>query len=367
MKDLKKWSLYPNCIIVQGYSNSIVLDIYRQRMFRFDSELVPCFEDLDLLQVLETKALLENSIIKRLVELDYLTSSSSHFESTNSFTEYESPFPVDCWIVELKGEDSLISNLLVTYLQKVGAIAIQLIFSESSIDTIKKNLLYIKQTNVDYVEVVVKEGKKYEADFENIFKLDDRVRLIFSEDQAYLNRKVEFVKKQNFSGWVIRQNSASNISDKSFDINEIVYLESLNHHPFYNKRFFLDASGFFMSYQDSRQTLFNINSMKSISDIQDVVQDIDMIKFWDVSTKKIEVCMDCEFRNCCITDKIPMNRNGDNWYYYEECNYNPYIAKWEGEDGYLTLAECGVISNENEFSIDHENIALINKELWGDE
>ncbi len=37
-----------------------------------------------------------------------------------------------------------------------------------------------------------------------------------------------------------------------------------------------------------------------------------------------------------------------------------------GEEDYFSLAECGVVSNETEFSIDHERIAEINKQLWGE-
>ena len=38
----------------------------------------------------------------------------------------------------------------------------------------------------------------------------------------------------------------------------------------------------------------------------------------------------------------------------------------KGEEGYRTLAECGVVSNAEGFSIDHERIAAINAELWGE-
>ena len=62
--------------------------------------------------------------------------------------------------------------------------------------------------------------------------------------------------------------------------------------------------------------------------------------------------------------RVPYQRPDREWYHKIECNYNPYIAKWKGEDGYRTLSDCGVISNENEFSIDHERIAKINEELW---
>lgn len=75
---------------------------------------------------------------------------------------------------------------------------------------------------------------------------------------------------------------------------------------------------------------------------------------------------DCEFQNICTDNRLPKRRSGNgSWYNIYECNYNPYIAKWKGEEGYRTLAECGVNSDENGFSKNHERIAKINEELWG--
>ena len=68
----------------------------------------------------------------------------------------------------------------------------------------------------------------------------------------------------------------------------------------------------------------------------------------------------------CVDNRLPHKRKENEWYHKTECNYNPYIAKWEEEEGYKTLKECGVVSNENEFSINHDKIAEINKDIWGD-
>ena len=85
------------------------------------------------------------------------------------------------------------------------------------------------------------------------------------------------------------------------------------------------------------------------------------------STKEItDICKSCEFRNMCFDNRTPKKRLDNTWYHNTECNYNPYIAKWAGEEGYKTLSECGIISNEDGFSIDEEKIAKINAELWGD-
>jgi hypothetical protein len=62
----------------------------------------------------------------------------------------------------------------------------------------------------------------------------------------------------------------------------------------------------------------------------------------------------------CVDNRVPIERKSNEWYNSLECNYNPYIGKWEGEEGYLSLADCGVISNEKGFIIDHEKVQKIN-------
>lgn len=102
----------------------------------------------------------------------------------------------------------------------------------------------------------------------------------------------------------------------------------------------------------------------SINDIENKLLE----PFWHSAKTKTDICQNCEFRYMCIDNRLPTQRQTDGlWYHTVECNYNPYIAKWKGEEGYRTLAQCGVKSDETGFSIDHERIAKINEELWGED
>jgi hypothetical protein len=48
-----------------------------------------------------------------------------------------------------------------------------------------------------------------------------------------------------------------------------------------------------------------------------------------------------------------------------KCTYNPYIAKWEGEEGYVSVEECGTYSKSKGFVVDEKKIEALNMELWG--
>jgi len=53
-------------------------------------------------------------------------------------------------------------------------------------------------------------------------------------------------------------------------------------------------------------------------------------------------------------------KNGESYMYKEPCIYNPYIAKWSGEEGYIPVKECGSYSKETGFIPDIEKITEIN-------
>ena len=65
---------------------------------------------------------------------------------------------------------------------------------------------------------------------------------------------------------------------------------------------------------------------------------------WIISKDQIDVCKDCEFRYMC-TDCRAHIKDANNIYSQPaKCPYNPYIAKWEGEEDYITVEEWRKIS-----------------------
>ncbi len=142
--------------------------------------------------------------------------------------------------------------------------------------------------------------------------------------------------------------------------------ESYDFHTYFNQKLYIGPSGEIKNAPESDEIFGNIKDIENPEDLKQIISTPEFQKYWSVHKDIQDVCKDCEFRYMCVDNKIPYQRTENEWYHKTECNYNPYIAKWEGEDGYKTLAECGVISHENGFSIDHDKIAEINKVLWGE-
>ena len=49
-----------------------------------------------------------------------------------------------------------------------------------------------------------------------------------------------------------------------------------------------------------------------------------------------------------------------------KCNYNLYVARQEGEEGYISVLECGVYNEDGKFVVNSQKVEKLNRELWGE-
>ena len=152
-----------------------------------------------------------------------------------------------------------------------------------------------------------------------------------------------------------------------FNVNITLFTESQKHNTYFNRKLFIGANGEIKNALLTDEVFGNINELNSDAKISKIIESKEFQKYWYIHKGLIDVCKKCEFRHMCVDNRVPKKRNEKEWFMETECNYNPYIAKWNHEDGYKTLGECGVISNENGFKINRRKINAINKELWGDD
>jgi hypothetical protein len=92
----------------------------------------------------------------------------------------------------------------------------------------------------------------------------------------------------------------------------------------------------------------------------------DFKKLWQITKNQIDVCKDCEYRYMC-TDCRCFIKDPQNIYSQpSKCNYNPYVAKWKDEEGYVPIEECGEYRQETGFVPNKKKIREINKKLYNE-
>ena len=106
-----------------------------------------------------------------------------------------------------------------------------------------------------------------------------------------------------------------------------------------------------------------IKSVTCKDELLEIIKKPTFQKYWNITKDKCDVCKNCEYRYMCIDSRVPLSRNENEWYYKTECNYNPFIGSWKGELEYKSLIECGIVANENGFTIDRNKLELVNTEI----
>jgi hypothetical protein len=162
---------------------------------------------------------------------------------------------------------------------------------------------------------------------------------------------------------------SSNKENKNnkFSINVQLFTESQKHHTYFNRKLYIGKNGEIKNAPECEEVFGYIQDIKDVADLKQVISTPEFQKYWFVHKELCDVCKDCEFRHMCVDNRLPYQRKDGSWYHKIECNYNPYICKWKGEDGYKTLEECGIIVDENGFNINHKKISAINTFLWEEE
>lgn len=336
--------LHKECVMVKSWHYNVVLDLPRQRMFRY-----PESEEL---------------------------SAGNKPDQFNHFKENELFFPD-----EVNDEQFLdisrshtIPTLLTTLIWE---------FSETHLDRV---ICLTKELNIQFLSVIF-NGKISEQELEDALRAFEGTPLR-SMDLFFLYNNdftIDYFRDlRHINNRVVAVMSESNLSkarafdDKKgvialgkldltspttyFNIHIKQYIESLTYNPYFNNRLFIGSTGDIKIDRNARRVLGNI---MDISNLEQWLDGNTYVKsVWESTKEHTDVCMNCEFRNICLDNRIPLQRSNGSYYHLTECDYNPYLAKWKGEDGYLPLCESGVTSDEQEFRIDTGKLAQINQALW---
>lgn len=210
-------------------------------------------------------------------------------------------------------------------------------------------LIQFDQTRAYTIELSFQEWSEYsDDDIGKIFSFKRVQQIYFAEKQdvniIIKKFKINFIKSIYD---VLVNGSPSSIND--FEVNNLFFSESLRYHTYFNKRIFIDNLGNIKN-DVSLKGYGNIieSSLEKIAELKDIR------RLWYVCKDRTIVCNDCEYRYMCLDKREPIQLpgNADLWSHSTECNYNPFVAKWKGEEGYITVAQCGTFAKGVGFVVD---------------
>lgn len=283
----------------------------------------------------------------------------------NRKDEFVTPSKISNTIIRIGDDKFLMLHIdkIFKYLEALLCKFIVIIF-EGFVTIEDLTILFntVNKYNIHEVTLLLNYSDElYSDDFADVVLSSNRFKSIIIFNSPFdknLENYIYYYRRQ-------RNTNKFNKSYSEFVPNIELYAESLNYHSYFNKKLFIDTKGEIKNAPESSEMFGLINDYKSSEDLIRVIDSKEFQRYWHVKKDKCDICKDCEYRYMCVDNRLPYYRSNGEWYHKIECNYNPYICKWESEKAYKTLKECGVISSENGFSINYKKIETINEELWG--
>ena len=142
-----------------------------------------------------------------------------------------------------------------------------------------------------------------------------------------------------------------------FECNNLFFNEALHFHSYFNKKLYISNDGTLSNTVFVQKPKMQLSAISNTSDFYKFISSNAFKRLWSVKKDSTNVCQDCEFRYNCTDNRVPLEKEylSGEWYHESECDYNPYIGKWRGEEGYVPLAKIGTI-NQFEFFPDENKI-----------
>jgi len=334
--------LFPNCIIVKGYTRSIIIDLHK-KSFKFIPNVLG--EILDLYNGFSVRTVKANYDLEYHALIDeyfkYLVENQLLFFSQNSpgFSKLNKQ-----WI-----DPSVITNAtididdefpfpLLLELSQLNCIIVSLRFKKS----IKKDFLLriveiVDQLRISELHVTTLYDESCRIDGEEILSVSVKLKhFVFLN--APENKEVYYGINSRYSmiyldGETSKSLSCGKISPSYFASTRQHVLESLQFNTCLYKKVYIDSVGNVKNCPYSEKGFGNVSDECLTS----IVAKSEFRELWFITKDLVDVCSDCEFRCICMDCRVFTEtqevRNAKPKY----CNYNPYIAKWAGQDGFVSV------------------------------
>jgi len=349
-------NLAGNCIFVRGYKMNLIFDIQNTAWYHVKENEIEILSDS--LETTKKEYLEAHGIVLNFP--DFLKNYLPKVD-----TSYQSPQSCEAIIIDV--DDNTKFNILTVLkqLDYLNPLSLQLrFFSNPEFEYLEEIIDSFDFLTLESVEIILPFNSRTNAMFSKddfLIKASKVFRVFFHS----ISHDIEFERSdiQNiyYSTDFIRDHSfCGQVSALDFSRSPKHVFKSINFNSCLYKKIGIDVNGNIKNCPSLKKIIGNVNDEEIEFKFNSTLFETEKIP-----KDTIEVCQDCEFRHICTDCRAFTDSTSRPNSRPSKCNYNPYIAKWSHEEDYLSLAECGVISNEKEFSINHEKIVEINKKIWG--
>lgn len=332
-------SLYANCVLVEGVAMSLIIDLQRCMVYRFDSHFVKyinnlgltSFETLLSVSSMEDK-LIYNELKKFLIdnELGFLTSHLESFPPINF--EWMSSKSIESGIIDIDHSTDHVF-LSLEKLANICATNIQLrFFSKIDNQKLQDIALYISKYDFYSSEIIIQYTEYLSVEFlKSLFGQCNSLYVIiiagapFNETIEYGREDVKIMHICYTTQVINNERVCGIINEKSFIIPSISkYCERLSCNSCLSRKISVDRNGLVRNCPSMPNNFGHIAN----AILSEIVITDEFLKYTMISKDTIDVCSDCEYRFLCVDcraytiDGVSLTSKP------LKCTYDPYLAIW---------------------------------------
>jgi len=252
--------------------------------------------------------------------------------------EYESFYDYDSMIIDLDLGYSTVINTFSNKNKNLLINALQLrLFFNPTISQLTDILETFSALNICSIEMIMPHSSQVnQGDLENIVEGFEKVTSIsifsspIKELLSYKQSSINYMQET-----IVGESDCGKIDESFFCCNLLTFCESQKFNTCLNKKISIDVKGNIKNCPSCKQT-FGVIGQKPLVELKD---HLNFKRVWGVSKNQIDVCKDCEFRHMCTDCRAYIKDQSNTFSQPSKCNYNPYIAKWKGQEGYVSVEE----------------------------
>lgn len=335
--------LYSNCILISGYKRSSIIDLHQNKQYLISNpiaEIIRIFEGKSISKIYShyTNREAVNQYFEYLLfhDLIFFTNQVDCFPKIDF--SYKSASIISNAIFEYG--NAIDFKKIITYIDELNCKSVAIFFNSSlQFSSLVQLLDFFKQTVIGHIEFYL--STEFDRDsLINLFFQESRLQKIIVSNQI----KNEYVEIKNGSGReIIYLTKSINInhglSSRIFSINVKTVAEATKFHTYFNQKLFVNSKGIIKNAPECKEEFGNIKDISNINELYEIINSSAFNKFWHANKDNCDICLDCEYRYICIDNRLPLLKVDEIWFHNKLCPYNPYIALWENQEGYITVEE----------------------------
>lgn len=335
-------NMFSNCVLVRGNVYSVICDLQISKFHHIPSDMADVLDFLSEKSIDDCFLFYGRENIKLIKEyLAFIVDKNLGFISSSHIRElvpldlsWDNYAPITNIIIEYN-EETDYSNEFVKAIIDNNLISVEVRIYNNikySFENLERFLKVFEDSTVQSIYIVVPYSSRVTRWFNKMVKKYVRLAKVILHSSPYDKTltvfndtvKLVFIKREINSCL-----SCGLIHPQYFATNIFNFTESKNFNSCLNRKLSISANGEIKNCPSMEKAYGN---MKDDS-LQDILQNIDFKRYWNLTKDNIKVCQDCEFRYVCTdcrayTERTHINEEDIDISKPLKCGYDPYTGKW---------------------------------------